>query len=163
VDLKTLYQYNEWANRKIWQQAELVSQADLIAPTTFSYGSLRDTLVHTFTAEWIWRLRTQEGVSPTTMLDPNDFPDLPALWQRWEVENHQMQAFVNSLGDEDFTRPITYKTTEGTTHANILGHILTHVVLHGMQHRAEMAAMLTGCGHSPGDLDLIIYLRELAK
>ena len=163
MDLKTLYQYNKWANRKIWRQAELVSQADLMAPTIFPYGSLRDTLVHAFTAEWIWRLRTQEGLSPTAMLDPNDFPDLPVLWQRWEVENHQMQAFVNTLSDVDLKRLITYKTTEGSTNAHMLGHILTHVVLHGMQHRAEMAAMLTDYGYSPGELDLIVYLRELAK
>ena len=161
IDAKLLYQYNEWANRRIRQQAELVSPTDLMAPTDFPYGSLRDTLVHTFTAEWMWRSRIQDALSPAAPLDPVEFPTLPILWQRWEAETRQLHAFVTSLSDEDLNRSIAYNTTEGTAQSKKLGHILMHVALHGMQHRAEMAAMLTGYGHSPGNLDLIIYLMDL--
>ena len=33
--------------------------------------------------------------------------------------------------------------------------MMLHVANHGTQHRSEVAAMLTGFGHSPGDLDVL--------
>jgi uncharacterized damage-inducible protein DinB len=37
---------------------------------------------------------------------------------------------------------------------------LAHVVNHGTQSRSEAAVLLTEYGQSPGDLDLILFLRE---
>jgi uncharacterized damage-inducible protein DinB len=43
---------------------------------------------------------------------------------------------------------------------NVLWHLLVHVLNHGTQHRSEAALLLTSYGQSPGDLDLILFLRE---
>lgn len=60
---KTLYDYNYWANAKILETAEQVSEAQFIEETPESHGRLRGTLVHVLSAEWMWRSRWQ-GTSP---------------------------------------------------------------------------------------------------
>jgi uncharacterized damage-inducible protein DinB len=37
---------------------------------------------------------------------------------------------------------------------------MAHLVNHGTQHKTEAAAILTGFGHSPGDIDLILYFNK---
>jgi uncharacterized damage-inducible protein DinB len=50
---KTLYDYNYWANAKILEATEQVSEAQFIEETEDGHGSLRATLVHMLSAEWI--------------------------------------------------------------------------------------------------------------
>jgi uncharacterized damage-inducible protein DinB len=87
-------------------------------------------------------------------------PTFQALQERWEREAQALQDFLTALTDDDLNRTIRYKTTTGNAMANVLWHLMAHVVNHGTQHRSEAAMLLTGYGYSPGDLDLIVFLRE---
>jgi len=158
--LRELYDYNYWANRRILDKAELVSEAQLKQATGFSFDSLHGTLVHTMSAEWLWRTRMQEGISPPAMHDPATFPTLASLRSAWGEEEAQMRAFLGGLRDDRLPSTITYHNTRGEACSNALWESLAHVVLHGMQHRSECAAMLTSFGHSPGWIDFIVFVRE---
>lgn len=159
-EIHTLYAYNYWANARILAAAARVTEAQLLAPAPFPNGSLHGTLLHLLSAEWIWRVRLQEHSAPTAMLHAADFPTLAAMTARWQDEEQHMRAFLATLTDEDLGRTVHYANTKGVALSNQLWQLLIHVVLHGMQHRSEAAAILTGYACSPGDIDLVVYLRQ---
>jgi uncharacterized damage-inducible protein DinB len=158
-DLHILFDYNYWANGRILEAATKIQQDQYEAPIRISHGSLRGTLVHIMSAEWVWRKRCQEGVSPEAMLREADFPTVAALKSRWDKERAAMQRFLRTLKAEDLFRPVAYTTTVGVPLENALWHILVHVVNHGTQFRSEAGVLLSRRGNSPGNLDLIVYLR----
>jgi len=157
--IHTFYEYTYWATARVLNAAARLSPGQFTAPTGGSYGSLRGTLVHTLSAEWIWRMRFAEGKSPTATLAERDFPALEDLRQRWQAEEQAMRGFLAGLNDEDLPRVVQYQSTTGRPHQNILWQLLVHLANHGTQHRSEAAVMLTEFGASPGDLDFIVYLR----
>lgn len=158
-DIQLLYRYNSWANTRILDAASKVSAEQFLAPANYPHGGLRDTLTHTLFAEWLWRKRW-EGESPTRFMKPEEFPTFESLHSRWLEEEKVLNDFVASLTDEKLNTIFQYKTTAGEPRENILWQVMVHVVNHGTQHRSEAAAMLTDLGHSPGDMDMILYLRE---
>lgn len=158
--LPQLYDYNYWANARILEAAANLNNEQFIAPGILSHGGLRDTLVHSLTAEWIWRMRCQERVSPPAMLNPEDFPTLVDLRTRWQAEEEALRAYVTGLTEEDLNETIHYISTEGISLSFKLWQILVHLVNHGTQTRSEAAILLTEYGHSPGDLDLLIYFHS---
>lgn len=72
-DLELLIDYNYWANRRILDHVAKVSDEQFNAPNApgFSAGSLRGTLVHVMSSEWLWRMRLQHNVSPAAALEPD--------------------------------------------------------------------------------------------
>lgn len=161
-EILTLYQYNYWANARVLDATAEVSHAEFTAPAKLSHGSLRGTLVHILSAEWIWRKRCQEGVSPSTLLAEEEFPTLATLRTQWQIEEQAWRSFLASLDDEAPLETVRYTTTKGTPYENTLWHVLVHVVNHGTQFRSEAGVVLSEYGHSPGDLDFIAFLRGLS-
>jgi uncharacterized damage-inducible protein DinB len=158
-DLSILYDYNYWANGRVLAAAEQLTAEQLSAPAHLSHGSLRATLVHAMGAEIIWRLRCQMGIFLTTMPSEDEFPTLETLCSRWQQEERDMRAYLTSLTDSRLEQSLKYQSTKGIPCENTLWHLLAHVVNHGTQTRAEAAVGLTLMGHSPGDLDMILYFR----
>ncbi len=154
-DISLLFQYSDWANDRILAQAEAVSPPQLAAPNEIGWGSLRGALVHLMDAEYAWRVLLQEG-KHVEWLQPEDFADVAAIRARWGEERAAMWRYLNRLSDDDLRGTVTYKGSS-RTYRRRLWHCLAHVVNHGTQHRAECAAILTGFGHSPGDLDFIVF------
>jgi uncharacterized damage-inducible protein DinB len=158
-DILVLYRYNQWANAKILDAAAGITQEQYLAPSSFPHGGLQGTLVHALFAEWIWRTRW-EGTSPTQRWRPEEFPTLQSLRGRWATEEQLLMDFVDGLAEERLNSPFHYTNTAAQPFTKILWQVMAHVVNHGTQHRSEAAALLTGYGHSPGDLDLLSFLIE---
>jgi uncharacterized damage-inducible protein DinB len=158
TNVQSLFDYNYWVNQRILDAAAGLSAEKFAAPADVSHGSLRGTLVHALGAEWAWRLRCQ-GTSPSALLSADDFHDLASLRGRWDEEEQEMRKYLAGLTDEALAGNIEYTRTEGTHFKTPLWQILLHVINHGTQSRSEAAVLLTQYGHSPGDLDYMVFLR----
>jgi len=157
-----LYDYNYWANARVLNATTRVSREQFTAPARLSHGSLHGTLAHVLGTEVVWRVRCQEGLSVSALPGEGELPTLDALQTRWAEEERKMRGFLASLSDENLNSKLPYKTTKGVPFENVLWHLLVHVVNHGTQFRGEAAVALTEYGQSPGDLDLLAFLRERA-
>jgi len=161
LDITLVYDYNYWANARVLDAAARLQPEQLSAPAAgLSYGSVRGNLAHILGAEWLWRMRCQQGKSPSSTPPESEYPTLEVLRARWADEERAMRAYLAGLGDDDLQQIVRYRTTGGKPYQNPLGQLLLHVVNHGTQHRAEAGVALTAYGQSPGEFDFVVYLRQ---
>jgi len=157
--LRSLYDYNAWANARVLAASARVSHAQLVESRGANFESLRGTLVHTMGAQWLYLERWQ-GRSPTSMPQAADFADFSALATRWAEIERATQVFVAGLGEAEVARVIEYRNFQGERWAYPLWQQMMHQVNHATQHRSEAAIILTGLGASPGGLDLLFFADE---
>jgi uncharacterized damage-inducible protein DinB len=156
-EMRILYRYNAWANGRILDTAAALTTAELQGETDDGIGSVHATLVHAMSGEWIW-LERWKGVSPSAMLDPRAFADLASVRAGWARIETDIADFIATLGEGDLARVVEYRNVRGERWAYPLWQQMVHVVNHGTQHRSEAALVLTRLGHSPGDLDLLVFV-----
>jgi uncharacterized damage-inducible protein DinB len=155
--IQTLYRYNTWANARILSTANALAAEQFLADGGAGREAVRDTLVHTMGAQWIW-LERWNGRSPASLLDPRDFPDLGSVRARWAGIERDTQTFVGELTPARLATVVEYRNTKGERWTYPLWQQLIHQVNHGTQHRSEAAARLTQFGHSPGELDFLHFI-----
>jgi uncharacterized damage-inducible protein DinB len=156
-DISTLIRFNFWANDRLLAASEHLTPAEFRREVTPDpgWGSLRGVLVHTLDTEYGWRsiLQAQET---NTILEASDFAEVAALKACWDGERSAWLGYVTRLSDERLTQGYGRDSQHGPK----VWQTIMHVVIHGTQHRGEAAFILTGYGHSPGELDFDLYLQE---
>jgi uncharacterized damage-inducible protein DinB len=155
--VRDLYDYNAWANARILDTAASLTSTQLLAPGGASFDSVRDTLVHTMGAQWLYLERWQ-GRSPRALPEASAFPDLAAIRTRWNEIEGDTESFLATLDDARLAANVTYTNAQGVPWTYPLWQQMVHQVNHATQHRSEAAVLLTQLGHSPGWLDLLYFV-----
>jgi uncharacterized damage-inducible protein DinB len=158
-EIRTLYDYNAWANHRSLEAASALTAEQFTKPMGSSFSSVRDTLAHIYGAEWIWLERFQ-GRSPASLPDTTQFADIASLQARWAEHEGRLLAFVRGLTQSDLDRVLEYKTLKFGVYQNPLWQSMQHVVNHGTYHRGQVTTMLRQLGAQPVMTDLMHFYRE---
>jgi uncharacterized damage-inducible protein DinB len=160
--IRSLYDYNRWANGRVLDAAGRLDSTELLADRGPGADPVRDTLAHTMLSQRLWLARWQ-GDSPSEVGDRSVYPDVASLRAAWVPIDEDTDAFIASLDDARIAATLNYRSTEGKPYENTLRDLLIHQVNHATQHRSEVAYFLSRAGHSPGDLDYVMWLRSFRK
>lgn len=157
--IRTTYGYTAWANERILDVTERVRPAEFIAARPGGYGSIRDTLVHMFDTQRSWLERCQ-NLPDTPEPDPTGFADVGEIRAFWAEIEAATQTYLTGITDEDLAAHVTWQSTGGKTSSRARWELLLHQANHAAIHRGELAYTLTELGHSPGELEVMDFLRR---
>lgn len=161
AEIKQLYHYNSWANRRTMAAAEKLTLQQFLKPLHSSFSSVRDTLAHIYGAEFIWLARFQGGSPP--MPETDKFSDLKSLRDAWEELEQRLSEFVGGLTQSALDTELEYKTFTMGVVRDPLSHAMQHLVNHSTYHRGQVTTLLRQHGVEAVSTDLIRFYRDQAK
>ncbi len=160
-ELRTLLDYHYWARDRVLDAAEKLTPEELTRNLGSSFRSVRDTLAHTYAAEWAWCSRWN-GQSPTAPPPVDTLPDVATLRAKWTELESNVRAVLDRLGEQGMDRVFEYTMVNGDARRSIFWHMLQHVVNHGSYHRGQVTTMLRQLGAAPPQgMDLITFYRTM--
>jgi len=158
-DLRELYDYNHWANHRTLSAAGKLDGEAFLRAMGNSFSSVRDTLAHILSGEWIWMERWM-GRSPRALLNAGDFPTVQSLQARWKSLEQEYDRYIQSLTPERLGERLAYINRAGEGYAYPLWQQMVHVVNHSSYHRGQITTMLRQLGAEPVSTDFLAYYDE---
>jgi uncharacterized damage-inducible protein DinB len=156
--------YNAWANRRLYDAAAQLSDADYRADRGAFFKSMHGTLNHLLTADWVWMRRfTGQGPAPDR-LDTINHEHLADLWVAREAEDRRIAQYIESLDDTTLAGSIRYRRISSPDEFDqALMPALDHFFNHQTHHRGQAHSILCGFGRRDLVLDLLAYQRGTAS
>jgi len=161
ADLRTLLDFHYWARDRMLDAIEPLTPEQWTQDLGNSFRSVRDTVAHIYSAEWVWYERWR-GNAPAALLSADQFPDVAAIRRAWTEHEQSVRALVDEFGEDGVARVIPYTLFSGVASASPFWQMLQHVVNHASYHRGQVTTMLRQLGAAPAkSCDMITFYREL--
>jgi uncharacterized damage-inducible protein DinB len=145
--LPDFFKYNLWANLRLLDACERLSDAQLDAITKGTFGSVRKTLMHLFASEEGYA-RHFTGTSPTPSLGQfTTFAGFDELRRRAERSG---QALIMIAEQGDLSQIFHF---HGGTYEAPAIIVLIQAINHAIDHRSQIATSLSEQDIEPPDLD----------
>jgi uncharacterized damage-inducible protein DinB len=155
-DLQRLFDYGHWANTKLFPIIAQLTPEQFAQFIDGAHGSIRNTLVHSVSAEWGWIDRCG-GTPRGPALKPEDFPTPQSMIETWRKVEGFGRTFLAGRTDADLDRDVEFAIPPGEKRRLKLGQLLQHAANHGVHHRGQLSLLLRMRGYAPDNFDLVLY------
>src|SRR5260370_26605988 len=102
-EIRQLFDYNDWANQRSQEGATQLSEEQFTKPLGSSFPSVRDTLVHICSGEWVWLQRCQ-GRTPAAFPHVSHIPTISSLPGYRAPPPEPLRTFLCDVGVADLVR-----------------------------------------------------------
>jgi uncharacterized damage-inducible protein DinB len=152
------YDYHFTENRKIWDSyVTQLSDEQFTQDVAYSYGSVRDQIVHLMNVDESW-FDGLQGVEPSEPFPSANLDDRASIRAHWDSVEQNMRNYLAELQDDMlFAKPIKEPEEDKDL---IVWQVLLHVVNHGTDHRAQILRFLNDLGVKTSSQDYIFYVYE---
>ena len=155
------FQYNAWANRRVFEICAAVDPAELDAEAKGTVGTIALTLKHFVHVEDAYvAMIEQTSLDAVGRPETYNTREIPWYGQRSQELSAAYAAIVaradHALLERDLEVPwFQFRLT--------VGDGLIQVLNHSAQHRAQVLSALGDRGHSVPDIDYVYMLKERAE
>ena len=147
--LAELFRHNAWANQRLFDACEGLSDAQLDATVVGTFGSIRDTLAHIVGAQERY-VAALAATGPVSVIRERDlFPDVAALRDGARTSS---EALVELAARAQSGATVT-TTWRGEGYTLPVWLLLVQAINHATAPRAHVAAILTQQGIAPPSMD----------
>jgi len=151
---------NAWANHRLLHACGELSQDDFVARRTSFFPSIKATLNHVLTVDWLYIDALERSLAgkppnenPGAYFDPEEpFERCADLARELRAADSRLIALCESLSDERLDATVTILRRAGPVH-DYARRILAHLFQHQVHHRGQAHAMLAGTPVKPPQLD----------
>ena len=165
-DIHLLYEYDRWANARVLNSVAPLDGEQFTREVGGSFRSLRDTLVHLISGEWIWLQfwkappTTPEAMSKLrarreAMFNPSAFPDAGTVQSKWAEVAEEQIRFVDGLTDESVQQLLPFRSGQIQ-----LALLMQHLANHSTYHRGQVSMIMRQLGAEPVATDFHVFLAE---
>ncbi|MDB5384757.1 MAG: hypothetical protein JWM11_403 [Planctomycetaceae bacterium] len=152
-----LYRHDIWANGRILQLAEGLTDEQLDEPREMGFGSLRATLFHILAAEEIWLERCEGQPWRPFSFEPQG-TSLIQIGGRLRAVAQRRSELIDRERASQWQREVTFQDSKRNEYVQRLDNLLVHVANHGVHHRAQALHYLKQFGHTvPVGLDFLVF------
>jgi uncharacterized damage-inducible protein DinB len=166
AEIRSLFAYNHWANRRLLSAARHLSPEDFIRDLQSSHSSVRGTFVHIIGGHWVW-LRLWSGEPSKQIVarcdalwDPEKFPDVASLEAAHASLEDDQISFIEKLTDERVNARRSFENFQGKRWELSLSEMMHHVVNHSTYHRGQVVTLLRQLGAVSPGTDFSTFLIE---
>ena len=158
AEARRLLTYTEWANARFVETIRNLSEEQLDREIVSSFPSIRATLGHIVSAEWVW-LRRWKGESPPAIPAWATDGSLDAIVTVLTDVERERREMLATLSDAGLDRVIAYRTIKGDPFENPLAELIRHVANHSTYHRGQLTTMIRQVGGIPPSTDYSAWFR----
>lgn len=161
AQVRELFEYNAWANRRLFEALAAVPTDDYLRDLKSSFGGLHGTLAHIVSAERLWLARWRGTVG--SLLKGSEVGSLAELRTLWDGVEAERTEYLSQLTTPMLDSEIVIKPTTGGQFVHTLRQTLQHAVDHSSYHRGQIVTLMRQVGVKPPSTGLIGFYRERSK
>lgn len=151
----TLYDYNSWANRRLWDCVMQLTEEQFDQDIDHSIGAIHNQVAHIMGVEYWWFqfLRTGE----LDFVSDADCETRASIRAKWDAAEQIIRAYVTKLTPDELWREVKPSFWEDEKPSLKVFEALFQVANHSLDHRAQTLAALHRVGGPTTPQDFIFY------